>query len=152
MTNKSELTKLQKNYLKAKAKHEYITKLDKRVKNMVLAENEFFVSSEWKDRAGQRITQENIDYLMVDSDFEKYCKLVFEAGFKVGIERPDDNTTADYKTLPILEEAEKALLDFGSKITLGKVPELTAEVLKKMNGNLKIRAELLKLLCRLRLD
>lgn len=140
--NRRELARLQREYLRAKAADEAVKELEKQVKQHILKEFKFYT-----EEGSERITDPREDYLMSDTDFEKYCKLVYEAGKAVGIEKPDWNTKADYKTRPALKAAEDALLKFGIDIVPPAMASKNELVIASRHW--KHRGEMLDLVARL---
>lgn len=107
---KNEFEKAQVNYIKAKVSNDNIEEIAKECKQKVLKENIFL-----EEETQERIIKPNSDFLMSDSDFEKYCRLVHEEEIKRGLEVPTWDTTANYQTRPALLKAENELLEMGLK-------------------------------------
>jgi hypothetical protein len=107
---KNEFEKAQVNYIKAKVNNDNIEEIAKECKQKVLNENVFL-----EEETEERILKPNADFLMGESDFEQYCKLVYEQELKRGLEVPSFDTTANYQTRPALLKAENELLEMGLK-------------------------------------
>lgn len=150
-TYKTELEKLQLNYINAKAMHETVKAIEKRVKTRVLAENIFLYDKEYEERREEeRILNHGDDYMMNDSDFTRFCKLTHEGYLKEGLDVPNQDTTPDYKTFKELQDAEKKLIKLGIEFTQGK-NGITRQDLERMANHWKHREELIELLLRLEL-
>jgi len=102
-----EFKTLQDAYLKAKAEHDKVVEIDRKVRNKVLAESEFISID-----TGERITSHLSDYQMADDVFPAYCDQVYREGLEHGLDLRDPNTVADYRTRPALRKAEDNLLNF----------------------------------------
>lgn len=93
---------------------------------------------------GKRILSHVGDFTMSETDFERYCKLVWAEQIKAGLNVPDWNTTEDWETRPALRKAENGLIDFG----LNNIP-VSEETKKKMKMDYVTREKMIDLAMRL---
>lgn len=120
--NSKKYSPVQVKYLLAKTAYENIKTLDIITKTKVLADNEFFIAPEWEEhdtekRITERITDPKADYLMTDTDFDRYSRLCFAEYQRLGIAPKDHDTVVTYQAFEALKAAEKALINWGySKI------------------------------------
>lgn len=147
-----EFVKAQKGYLLAKANNETVKRIDKENKTKVLQAREFYTEyiAELPEEPIKRILEPIEDYRMSESDFETYCKLVYEENIKSGLKIPDIGielyyTSVDCETRKALEEAEKQLFEAGQFT----IPNSIKESLKKAFINYKYKEELIDLLIKL---
>lgn len=144
---KKSLNTAQDNYIKAKAENQVIEEIAKECKLKILNENEFFQCDESGIKTDKRILKETRDFMMRDSDFKNYCKLVYNEYIKRGLEVPNYNTTANYISLPKLIKAEKELFEIGISI----IPEENRKYLRRAFNIITKRDEILKLMNQLKL-
>lgn len=135
-----EFNKARSEYIKAKAVHEATEQIEKECKQKVLQENEFLTED-----SQERITDYKSDFRMNDEASERYFKLVYEEETKRGLNIPDYNTAATYKTFPALKKAEDDLLNIG----IYTIPETERESIKKTFNHWKYRYEVLNLMVKL---
>jgi hypothetical protein len=109
---------------------------DKASKNKVLFENDFR-----NTKNGERITDERIDYLMSDSDFERYCQLVYEENLKAGLDSGGVGLTF-YPLRKAVLDAENALIDFVASELPGAY---TPDKIKIVKTHPKYREQFLKI-------
>lgn len=109
--------------------------IDKASKNRVLEKNIFA-----DEESGERITDERHDFMMSDSDFEKYCQLVYEENLKAGLDSGGAGLTFWPLRKAVLN-AENALIDAVAE----DIPQYTPEVVKTLKTNHKFREKFLKI-------
>lgn len=145
MTNiqKNNFNKAKKHYNRIKAEHEKIRAIDEQSKIKVLTENQFY-----SEEDGERITESDIDFLMSESDFISYCKLVYIENTKKGLNVPDYETSVDYETFKALIQAEDSLLTAGFEIIPNSLKD-EKMTLESARNHWKFRDEMLKLMLRL---
>jgi hypothetical protein len=147
MTNnqKTNFKQAQKQYNRIKAEHERVKAIEGQSKIKVLTENAFY-----SEEDNNRITETNSDFLMSESDFTEYCKMVFAENIKAGLDIPDYDTTADYKTFKALKQSEENLLKAGFDIIPNnlKSEKVTLESVK---NHWKYRSEMLDIMQRVAL-
>jgi hypothetical protein len=116
---------------------------DKESKNKVLSENVFVICTDHETRAtknGDRITDYKIDFLMSDSDFEKYCQLVYEENLKAGLDSGGVGLTFWHLRKAVID-AENALID----TVAADIPQYTPEIIKKVKTHPNLRKNFLKI-------
>ena len=120
---KRKFAPVQTKYMKAKAMHETIKKLEKQAEVKILRENIFYSELSAEEIAlgekVERITNPNGAFMMNESDFTTYCKLTHDEYTRLGIEVPDYNTTADHQSRKALNKAEKDLIHWGHEQVKG---------------------------------
>ena len=141
MKKATELKRLQKAYLKAKAAHDHVKSLDRAIRNKVLADGEYLSQD-----TGEPIESYKSDYQMTEEAFEGYCQEVYREGLRRGLELRDANTVADWKTGPLLRRAEDELLNFAIYELL---PQDQREDFKEVKEHYEYRDEMLSLTCKL---
>jgi hypothetical protein len=109
--------------------------IDKSSKNRVLEKNIFA-----DEESGERITDERHDFMMSDSDFEKYCQLVYEENLKRGLDSGGVGNTFWHLRKAVLD-AENELID----TVAADIPAYTPEVVKTLKTNHKFREKFLKI-------
>lgn len=117
--------------------------IDKANKQKVLNENDFRVQVERESadaKNGDRITDIIADYLMSDTDFEKYCELVYAENLKCGLDSGGAGLTFWPLRKAVLN-AENALIDAVAE----DIPQYTPEVVKTLKTNHKFREKFLKI-------
>lgn len=149
-TFKIELKRLQGEYIKIKAEHETIKQIEEQCKIKVLQENEFYTSDYEVGEEKERILSSKSDFRMNDEDFIEYCKLTHTEYLKNGLDVPNYETTADYKTAPTLRKLEDELIKIGIDIVVEKEKSNRAE-LQKIANHWKYKYELLDLILKLEL-
>lgn len=137
---KKRLETLQMNYILAKAENETVKEIDKESREKILAEHAFYDT-----KTDKRITNPDHAYCMGDTEFEEYCKLAHEERTRRGLNIPDWNTTADYKTRKALKKAEDDLIRFSIDI----VPEGLKSNIADAGKHWKYRYEVVELIMRL---
>jgi len=149
-TLKTELVKHQGEYIKAKAENEATIKIEKECKIKILTENVFITEGieEEEQEDIERIYSPSSDYRMSEFDFTNYCKLVYAEEIKNGLDIPDYNTTADYKTSKNLKKAENELLKIGIDIIVEK-ENANREDFEKVADHWKLRDEMIELVLQL---
>jgi len=109
---KPKIKEAKERYLKALAKQKQIEKIDRECKEVVLKNNDFKYEKRYALEELKKIIREpNHDYLMKDTEFTDYLKLVHEERLKRGLYAPDWNTTSDYKSHKELREARQNLIN-----------------------------------------
>ena len=127
----------------AYAKWRAAEEIDKASKNKVLSENNFVICTDHETRAtknGDKITDPRIDYLMSDTDFEKYCELVYAENLKAGLDSGGAGNTFWHLRKAVLD-AENELID----TVAAEIPAYTPEVVKTLKTNHKFREKFLKI-------
>jgi hypothetical protein len=117
--------------------------IDKASKEKVLAENNFVICTDRETRAtknGDRITDPRIDFLMSESDFEKYCELVYAENLKCGLDSGGVGLTFWPLRKAVLD-AEDELID----TVAADIPAYTPDVVKTLKTNHKFREKFLKI-------
>ena len=117
--------------------------IDKASKEKVLAENDFVICTDRETRAtknGDRITDPRTDFLMSESDFEKYCELVYAENLKSGLDSGGVGNTFWHLRKAVLD-AENALID----TVAADIPAYTPDVVKTLKTNHKFREKFLKI-------
>ena len=109
--------------------------IDKASKNRVLEKNIFA-----DEESGERITDERHDFMMSDSDFEKYCQLVYEENLKAGLDSGGAGLTFWPLRKAVLD-AENDLIDTVAE----DIPAYTPDVVKTLKTNHKFREKFLKI-------
>ena len=109
--------------------------IDKASKNRVLEKNIFA-----DEESGERITDERHDFMMSDSDFEKYCQLVYEENLKAGLDSGGVGLTFWPLRKAVLD-AENKLIDAVAE----EIPQYTPEIVKAIKQNIKHRERFLKI-------
>ena len=135
-----ELKRLQKEYLWAKAEHLATVEIEEKAKKKVLQYHGFFA-----EESGKRIFDYKEDFLMPDEQFETYLKLVHKERLKMGLDIPNWELSADYKTCPALRKVEDELLDF----TISIMPGEHKEDFTRVKTHWKIRPTMIDLALRL---
>jgi len=120
--------------------------IDKASKEKVLAENDFKISLDDGEimrgvKNGDRITDPRIDFLMSDTDFEKYCQLVYEENLKAGLDSGGVGNTFWHLRKAVLD-AENELID----TVAAEIPAYTPEAVKRIKTSLKFREQFLKIM------
>ena len=125
-----------KNVLLARAKWEATNSIDQETKIEILQNNEFL-----EEESKKRITEVNADFLMSETDFEKYLKMVYTKNCKKGIDSGswDLNFWDVHKAV---YNAEDLLID----AIASNVPQYTPEVIKEVKTNDKTRAKFFAIL------
>jgi hypothetical protein len=121
---------------KARAAWETVDETDKATKAEILNRYTFA-----EEDSGKRITEVNADFLMSESDFERYCELVYTRNCEKGI----DSGGAGLTFWPIHEAAyaaEDALID----AIATDIPDYTPAIVKTIKDNPKRRAEFLAII------
>lgn len=116
---------------------------DKESKSRVLAANNFVICTDHETRAtknGDKITSENLDFLMSETDFTKYCQLVYEENLKAGLDSGGIGLTFWPLRKAVLD-AESALID----AVAAEIPAYTPEVVKRVKTEYKLREKFLKI-------
>lgn len=137
-----KITDMPKNVEKAiadvivkKSEWETINKIDQENRRKILQNNIF------KDEeSGERILNTNDDFMMSESDFEKYCKLAYSENLKSGI----DSGGWEFNFFPY----EKAVWDAEDKFIdeIAKdISEFTPEKVKITKTDRKYREKFLKI-------
>jgi len=119
----------------AYAKWQAAEEIDKASKNRVLEKNIFA-----DEESGERITDERHDFMMSDSDFEKYCQLVYEENLKAGLDSGGVGLTFWPLRKAVLD-AENKLIDAVAE----DIPQYTPEIVKAIKQNIKHRERFLKI-------
>jgi hypothetical protein len=134
---KREFKKAQKEYIDARLDHQVILDIERRCKQKVLIDNIFYTED-----TSEIITSYKSDFRMSENDFITYCKLVFDEEKKMGLDVPNWETAATYKTFEALKKVEDNLLSIG----LYTIPEAERESIKKAFNHWKHRYEVLALM------
>jgi GNAT superfamily N-acetyltransferase len=141
-------------YMKALAAYETVRDIEKECKLKVLSEHEFFPVPEWGEVERIPATEPITDYLMSDSDFEKYCKLVYAEYQKRGIAGKDHYAVPSWPYHKALMDAENALIEWTYEVLRTK-PEwkIYGEMLEEFRGklahHLQIKKQVVELAMRL---
>jgi hypothetical protein len=141
-TQKTNFKKAQREYNRIKTEHERVLAIDQRSKNKVLTDNVFY-----SEEDNKRITNCNSDFLMSEEDFTNYCKLVFAENIKAGLNIPNYETTADYKTFKALKQAEDNLLIAGLEIIPNNLKSEKV-TLQEVKNHYKYREKMLDIMQR----
>lgn len=115
----------------ARAAWETVDEADKATKAEILSKNVFV-----EEESGKRITEANADFLMSESDFDKYCAMVYARNLEKGL----DSGGAALTFWPIHEavyDAEDALIDE----IAADVPEYTPDVVRTVKTSPKRREQ-----------
>lgn len=118
--------------------------IDKESKKRVLAENDFRYcypeGTPGAEKQGEKITKVNADFLMSDSDFEKYCQLVYAENLKAGLDSGGVGLTF-WPLRKAVIDAENTFID-----TIAEdIPQFTPEVVKTIKQDMKSREKFLKI-------
>ena len=125
-----------KNVLLTRAKWEAVNSIDTDTKLEILQNNIFI-----EEESGKRIKEINADFLMSESDFEKYAKLIYTRNCEKGI----DSGSWELNFWDIhkaVYSAEDALIDAIAE----DVPQYTPDVIKEVKTNNKMREKFLAIL------
>ena len=118
--------------------------IDRESKEKVLAENDFRYcypeGTPGAEKQGEKITKVNSDFLMSDSDFEKYCQLVYEENLKAGLDSGCAGNTFWHLRKAVID-AENELID----TVTAEIPTYTPDVVKTLKTNHKFREKFLKI-------
>ena len=109
--------------------------IDKASKNRVIEKNIFA-----DEESGERITDERHDFMMSDSDFEKYCQLVYEENLKAGLDSGGVGLTF-WPLRQAVFDAENALIDAVAE----DIPQYTPEIVEQIKTSPKFREQFLKI-------
>ncbi len=120
----------------AYAKWRAAEEIDKASKKRVLEKNVFA-----DEESGERITDERHDFMMSESDFEKYCQLVYEENLKAGLDSGGAGLTFWPLRKAVLN-AENALIDAVAE----DIPQYTPEVVEQIKISPKFREQFLKII------
>lgn len=137
---KKAIKNKQQQYLLVRAELETLEETNRESQQKVLNENYFITENE-----NERITSLENDYLMSESNFKKYCNLVFEENKKIfpEITDPDRILEADKKIE--LRKIEDDLLKLQLEIT----PLGVKKDIEKAQNHWKYREQALDLILRL---
>lgn len=124
-----------KDILFVRAKWETVNGIDTETKTEILRDNVFV-----NEDTGERITEPSADFLMSETDFEKYCNLVYFLNCKKGIDSGGPNLNF-WPIQKAVYDAEDKLIDAITK----DIPEYTPEVIKTVKTDLKYRAKFLSI-------
>lgn len=116
---------------------------DRESRTKVLAENDFVICVERESgdaKNGVKITEPRIDFLMSESDFERYCELVYAENLKAGLDSGGVGLTFWPLRKAVLD-AENALID----TVATDIPIYTPEVVKRVKTEHKLREQFLKI-------
>jgi hypothetical protein len=118
--------------------------IDKASKEKVLAENNFRYcypeGTPGAEKQGEKITKANSAFLMSDSDFERYCELVYLENLKCGLDSGGVGLTFWPLRKAVLD-AEDELID----TVAADIPAYTPEVVETLKTNHKFREKFLKI-------
>lgn len=115
----------------ARAAWETVDETDKATKAEVLNNNVFV-----EEESGKRITKVNADFLMSESDFEKYCKMVYTRNCEKGLDSGGEGLTF-WPIQKAVYDAEDALID----AIAADIPSYTPSVVSTVKSSPKRRAE-----------
>ena len=115
--------------LVTRAKWETVNQMDKETKNEVLRDNNFY-----EEGTLTLITNERDDFLMSDSDFEKYGAMVYKRNLEKGI----DSGGADFTFYQIRKEALEAEDAFIDAVT-ANIPAYTPDMVDIIKHNINQR-------------
>ena len=124
------------NVVSARAAWETVDEMDHNTKNEILNNHGFY-----EEDSGKRILDTISDFLMSESDFMKYCVLVYERNCEKGF----DSGSPELNFYPLRKavyEAEDKLID----TIAADVPEYTPEVIKAVKTNDKQRTRFLAIM------
>ncbi len=148
----AEFNRLKQAVFKAMAINETNIKIEEESKEAVLKQVAYFVPMDYahKEERGDRILEENQDYLMSEADFRAYHKLVKAEQEKRGLSIPHWNITADYQSRPALRKVENMFIDVCLKMIPQELSEELSEAVKTqyehrkkfLNINLKLDTSL----------
>lgn len=91
--------------VEARAKWETISAIDTATKTEILRENAFF-----DEETGDRLTNPDFDFLMGDTEFTRYCGMVYARNLDKGLDSGAPNLTF-WPALKAVNDAECALID-----------------------------------------
>ena len=117
----------------ARAVWETVNEADQATKSEILRNNVFC-----EEESGERITEVSADFLMSDTDFTRYCEMVYARNRDKGF----DSGEAGLNFWPLhkaVYDSEDALID---TIT-ADIPDYTPEIVKTFKTNPKRRTEFL---------
>lgn len=118
--------------------------IDKESKTKVLAKNDFKYcypeGTPGAEKQGEKITKVNLDFLMSDADFERYCELVYLENLKSGLDSGGIGLTFWPLRKAVLD-AENALID----TVAADIPIYTPEIVKRVKTEHKLREQFLKI-------
>ncbi len=138
---KIRLKKAQAQYTLALSAHEAAMEIGHKASLSVLNSTVFT-----NEETGERITNPKRDFLMGDSDFDRYVELTNKEMRKLGHVVPLGNT-ATHETWPALKQAEDELISIAIAIT----PASVRGGLERARNHYKYRGELVDLTYRLAL-
>jgi hypothetical protein len=124
------------NVIIARAAWETVNEMETATKLEILNSNDFR-----EEESNKRITEVNADFLMSESDFEKYCLLVYAQNCEKGF----DSGGAGLNFWPIQKavyDAEDAYID----VIATEVPQYTPEVVRNLKASPKHRGEFFAIL------
>jgi len=125
-----------KNVLLARAKWAAVNSIDKETKFEILQNNEFL-----EEESGKRIKEINADFLMSETDFEKYAKLVYTRNCEKGIDSGSWELNF-WDIQKAVYTAEDTLID----AVASNVPQYTPDIIKEVKVNNKMREKFLAIL------
>lgn len=118
----------------ARANWQTVNETDNETKTEILAENVFT-----EEESGERITEPFGDFMMSETDFTRYCELVYARNLEKGLDSGGVANTF-WDVHKAVYDAEDAYID----AVAIDVPELTPEVVHKFKSSPKWRAEFFK--------
>ena len=110
--NKTSLKEAKYAYLKTKAVHDTIKKIDLECKNAVLASNNFEYAKEWLEYENKEFIRDGkLDYLMTNKDFKTYLDLVHIERGNRGIKTVNAETCPLHPSFDLMCKAKQKFIE-----------------------------------------
>lgn len=119
----------------ARAVWETVSEIERETKAEILKDNAFF-----EEESGERITEERDDFLMSESEFARYCHLMYVRNLEKGLDSGGEGVNF-YHIKEAMFKAEDAYID----AIAADIPQYTPDVVKRLKSNPKWREEFFKI-------
>lgn len=130
--NKASLKEAKYAYLKTKAVHDTIKRIDLECKNAVLTRSNFKYADEWKAyENGEFVKDGKLDYLMSEADFLVYIQSVHIERGKKGIKTKDANTCPLHPSFVLMCEAKQHFINIALQ---GLPPDMQEDMKSVKDG------------------
>ena len=119
----------------ARAIWETVSEIERETKAEILKDNAFF-----EEESGERITEERDDFLMSESDFARYCHLMYIRNLEKGLDSGGEGVNF-YHIKEAMFKAEDAYID----AVAIDIPQFTPEQVSRLKASPKWREEFFRI-------
>jgi len=119
----------------ARANWQTVNETDTETKLEILTENTFF-----EEESGERITDLLSDFMMSETDFTRYCELVYARNLEKGLDSGGAGTTF-WDVHKAVYDAEDAYID----AVAADIPDFTPATVNRLKNSPKWREEFFKI-------